>query len=438
VVLNKADPFIEISNDQRGEGLNAEEWFNKGTIPTPSTYEKAVSTWLSTGRSRWKSTLENKGLAQWDDNLAAAVLSDAVSRKELPSALTAIISLADRFPEEIGWLPSPYLGNIVNQGRVHRQQLGTSARILISGLKNESPDFGIESALTALLDSGFASEAADLITFTRKYPDSETANAEILHRLSILMEAEELKINNPVSDPEVRKNYFDNFIIPRIFWVKNGLWLIEKDGSINVNRSISAGILLIREAQKTNDSLYQSVGRQLVLSALSYADEKGIIPEKLLFKADGNVTREGSIPPEQIYPLILNPSAYPRHISLSQELGAGSWALTCAERFTLRSTPRETTISMDFPPGAIHHIVIRGIKKFNVLYMNGIRWNGDPNFQRYYAGWFYDQANETLYMKIRHRAETETIRILYYNPEETSSAATSDSSADENQDRPST
>jgi hypothetical protein len=93
---------------------------------------------------------------------------------------------------------------------------------------------------------------------------------------------------------------------------------------------------------------------------------------------------------------------------------------------------------VDFPPGAIHHIVIRGIKKFNVLYMNGIRWNGDPNFQRYYAGWFYDQANETLYMKIRHRAETETIRILYYNPEETSSAATSDSSADENQDRPST
>ena len=51
--------------------------------------------------------------------------------------------------------------------------------------------------------------------------------------------------------------------------------------------------------------------------------------------------------------------------------------------------------------------------------MNGIRWNGDPNFQRYYAGWYYDQANETLYLKIRHRVKTETIRILYYEPEET-------------------
>ncbi|MCK5736928.1 MAG: hypothetical protein KAH21_10635, partial [Spirochaetaceae bacterium] len=102
----------------------------------------------------------------------------------------------------------------------------------------------------------------------------------------------------------------------------------------------------------------------------------------------------------------------------TQELGPGSWSLTGTERFTLRSTPRETTISMDFPTGSIHHIAIKGIKSFNVLYMNGIRWNGDPNFQRYYAGWYYDQINEILYLKIRHRQKTETIRILYYEPKE--------------------
>jgi len=75
---------------------------------------------------------------------------------------------------------------------------------------------------------------------------------------------------------------------------------------------------------------------------------------------------------------------------------------------------------------------IRGIKKFNVIYMNGIRWNGDQNFQRYYAGWFYDETAETLYIKIRHRVKTETIRILYYEPDaEPSPSETSGEAAGE-------
>ena len=418
VVLNKADPILEVRDDHRGGGLDALEWFKQGSAPTPAAYDGAVEAWLSTSRGGWKSKLEIKTSVQWSDTLAAAVLADAVEQGLLPSSMASLTSLGERFPKEIGWLPSPYLGNIVNQSRVHRQQFGTEARNLIAQLKNESPNFGAGLALTALLDSGFSAEAALLVDYARKTPSTETVNSEIIDRLRILSEAEELSLDDPINDPELRKHFFDTFIIPQIFWVKNGLWLIEEDGSINLNLSVSAGVLLMKEAQKNNDSLYQAIGRQLILSALSYSLENGALPEKLFFKADGAVTKEGSIPPEQLYPLIADPVAYPRHISLAKELGAGSWALTGTERFTLRSTPRETTISMDFPPGSIHHLAIKGIKSFNVLYMNGIRWNGDPNFQRYYAGWYYDQANETLYLKIRHRVKTETIRILYYEPEE--------------------
>jgi len=418
VVLNKADPFLEISDDHRGGGLDALEWFNQGTAPSPAVYEGAVETWLAASRSSWKSRTEIKGSNQWDDDLAAAVLADSVQRGNLPSALASITSLGDRYPKAIGWLPSPYLGNIVNQSRIHRQQFGTEARNLAASLKNGSPEYGTIQPLTALLDSGYSTEAVLLVDYTRKFPNAEASNTEIIDKLKILSEAEELSLDDPVNDPELRKRFYDTFIIPRVFWVKDGLWLIEEDGSISLNLTVSAGVLLMKEAQKNNDNLYQAIGRQLILSALSYSEEDGSIPEKLFYKADGAVTREGSIQPEQLYPLIVNPPAYPRHVSLAKELGAGSWALTGAERFTLRSTPRETTISMDFPPGSIHHLAIKGIKSFNVLYMNGIRWNGDPNFQRYYAGWYYDQANETLYLKIRHRVKTETIRILYYEPEE--------------------
>ena len=430
VVLDKADPFLEITDDYRGGGLNATEWFDQGTAPSPAAYKGIIEDWLSVTRNGWKSRIDTrqglwvdeKGEARWDDNLAAAILADAVMQEQLPSQLQAVVSVADRAPKDIGWRPSPYLGNIINHSRVHRQQIGSDARKLISSMNNESPAFGIESALIALLDSGFPAEAALLVDFARQPPPPETTNTDIIDRLTILQEANELTIDDAVNDPALRKNYFDVFIIPRIFWVKDDLWLIEEDGSIDLNLSVAAGVRLMAEAQRNNDSLYQSVGRQLVLSALSYADDNGMIPARLFFEGNGEVVREGSIAPERLYPSIVDSPAYPRHVSLAKELGTGSWAITGTERFSLRSTPRETTITIDFPVGSIHHLAIKGIKSFNVLYMNGIRWNGDPNFQRYYAGWYYDTVNETLYVKIRHKVEKETIRILYYEPVDTTVA----------------
>lgn len=426
VVLGKADPILEISDDRRGGGLNAMEWLTQGTVPSPGGYESIIEDWTAVSRNGWKSRLDTRsglwideeGDARWDDDLSSAILADSVISGELASQLQSVLSIAARAPEDIGWLPSPYLGNIINQSRSHGQQLNTEARNLVTGLNAEAPNFGINAALISLLDSGFNAEAALLVNSARNITSDDPGNREIIERLTVLQEANELALDDALNDPAILKGFFDEFIIPRVFWVKDGLWLIEEDGSIDVDLSVRAGVLLVTEAQRNNDSIYQSIGRQLIISALSFADDNGMIPEKIFFEGNGEVVREGLIAPERLYPRIVNSPAYPRHISLSKELGSGSWAITAAEKFTLRSSPRETTVTLDFPAGSNHHLAIKGIKSFNVLFMNGIRWNGDPNFQRYYAGWYYDEVNETLYIKIRHRVKTETIRILYYDPDE--------------------
>ena len=425
VVLNKADPVLSISDDERGGGMGAVEWYEQASTPSDNAYGNSVKTWLAAARNGWDSRVDSraglwfdeKGEARWDDQLAASILADSVEQGLLTSKLQSVMSIGEKAPREIGWLPSPYLGNIVNQSRIRETELRSTARSLAAGMEEGNPGFGVARALGTLLDSGMANEAARMTNLARTSLPPEAANSEVIHRISILHEAKALSIDDAVGDPALRKALVEQFILPRVFWVKDGLWLVEEDGSINLPLSIAAGVLLLQEAQWSNDALYQSVGRQLIISALLYSNAQGMIPERILFETDGDVIREGLVSPERFYASIVSPPAYPRHVSLAQELGSGSWALTGAERFTLRSTPRETTITMDFPAGAIHHLAIRGIKKFNVLYMNGIRWNGDPNFQRYYAGWFYDEVNETLYVKIRHRAKTETLRILYYDPD---------------------
>lgn len=425
VVLNKAGPILEITDDERGGGMNAVEWYEQGTLTSQASFDSIVEGWRNQVRTGWRNRLDSRsglwkdedGVARWDDELAASLLADSVDTGTLPSQITSIFSIADSAASTIGWLPSPYLGNIINQLKVHTAQMERSAEMLAAGLDSGKPDFSMDKALTTLVDFGNSTQVGLMLNAVRTAPDEDLANSEILDRIRILQEAKRLSLDNALEDPEVRKTLFDRYILPRIFWVKDGLWLVEEDGSIDVELNIIAGSLLINEAQWNNENLYQSVGHQIVISILAYADDDGMLPAKLFFETDGDVLQEGVIAPERLYNTIAAPPAYPRHVSLSRELGSGAWAFTGAQRFTIRSTPRETTVNLDFPPGSIHHLAIKGIKKFNVLYMNGIRWNGDPNFQRYYAGWFYDEAAETLYIKIRHRVQTETIRILYYDPD---------------------
>ena len=426
VVLNKANPVIEISKDLRGGGLNAAGWLEKANTPSEAFYDKVVSSWLEKTLAYWQKNKDSKtglwfnpeGKPEWNDKIASAVLAEAVKNKSIGSVLPDIVNTANHAKDKTGWLSSPYLGNIIRQSESLQNRISMEADSLISGIKQNTPDYSISGGIRILVDTSNSSYAEQLYNSAKEVSGNDIPNKEILERINLLQEARELKLFTSENDTEKRKDIFDRYVIPRIFWVKDGLWLIEEDGSVNLRRSVSAGTLLMKEALWNNENTYQTIGRQLIISALAYAGEDGSIPEKLLFEADGNVVKEGKYSPENLYPMLIRSGAYPRLTTLSGTLGAGSWALTCAENFTVRSTPRETTISMNFPVGTSHHIAVKGIKKFNVLYMNGIRWNGDPNFQRYYGGWYYNEKNETLYIKIRHKRKNETIRILYYTPEE--------------------
>ena len=395
MVLDKANLVLEVSDDGRGGGLEVNQWLAQGNAISEAVYNSAVFAWLEAARTGWRSRIDPRtglwtdetGKTGWSDVRAASMLADSVSRGVLPAQLQAVLSVAER-AQQIGWLPSPYLGNVVAQSAALSRKITADADRLRQQLNSTSVDFGFPDALSTLVDAGYPGDATKLVNSARQIPSEGLKADQALSRLQLLQNAD--------SDAALRRRLIDTFILPRVLWVKDGLWLFDEDGVIDMQESIRAGVLLDREARMNNDSLYQSAGRQLVFSALNYADEAGILPARLLFEGSGEVLKEGDIAPEQVYQEIAAPASYPRRLSLANEMGSGSWALSCAQRFTLRSTPRETTISVDFPAGATHHLVLKGVKNFTQLYMNGIRWNGDPNFQRYYAGWYYNETNETL------------------------------------------
>jgi hypothetical protein len=202
----------------------------------------------------------------------------------------------------------------------------------------------------------------------------------------------------------------------RTFWIKDDLLLFDDQGIAEISPTLQFGNLLIRYSDTLDNAELLASGWKYILSCLKYSDIDGYLPERVVYTNQSEPEMEGAIPPEDVYILLNNSSYNPRRISLKNQLGAGAWAYTASSKMTVKSTPRETVINVDFPIGSEHYFIVRGVASFTELQMHDIRWKSDPSFQRYSDGWLYDASKNTLYVKIRHRRGTETIRVLHYDP----------------------
>ncbi len=410
---------FELIGDSQYRGAIVRDWWLKGAVPSQDDYQKTVDQWLRKVRENWRTLWntqrklieEKEGYPARRDLFLAAILADAANTGELRTTLPQVLSESNRMAGKTGWLLSPYLGDIVNQSRVHSREMNEVADILTGELAAGNPVFDIPFSLTYLIDTGHDDDALKLVTKASELPNDSILNEELIDRLSLIHEAINLDMRNP--DLSVISIMINDYLLERMKWINERLWLLEKGNSVDVRLSLRASRLLLRQAEYSNEDIYRDIGRQMMISLLAHAGENGRMPQTLRLQRDGEIVEFGLIANEEVYSVINGIQAYPRHVSLARELSQGAWMLTCAKEFTLRHSARETNMTVLFPAGGTHHIAIRGVRPFNTLYLNGIVWNQDPNFQRYYGGWFYDRATETLYIKIYHRAETEIIRILY-------------------------
>lgn len=406
-VQDNKNPVLEIFRNQHETTLTgATQWLEKGLVPTDEQFLQELNKWKTLARRQWIDSLDSA----WDDLPALALLADSVSLGTLSSVLPNLVS-AHASAGNSGWLPSPYIGDIVSESTKHAAEIKSLGTRFSKELADGNPQFDMMDALPILIDSGGADIAPALVTAASSIPGN-LQNRNILGRISILQDSRKLGINDSQSVNTAIEQLLEEFLLPRILLIEEGLWLVDDRQIINIIQSLNAANLLLDEALYSGDERYRSIGRQMILSAIAYSDDTKLIPDTLVFEEDEDL-KGFPFTSAKLYPLVNSSSAYPRHISLYNELGAGAWMLSCAENISVQSTAQETRINVDFPVGSTHHLAIRGIKPFNAFYMNGIQWYQDANFQRYYGGLSYNPETETLYIKIRHESRKELIRIVY-------------------------
>jgi hypothetical protein len=103
----------------------------------------------------------------------------------------------------------------------------------------------------------------------------------------------------------------------------------------------------------------------------------------------------------------------PRAVSIGSGVN-GIWAWTAASSVTATQENNILDITVNFPQGETHHMMIRGVRPFAKIQLYNMDYRTDPQFERYdSSGWIYSAQDQILVLKMKHRSTAEHIRIYY-------------------------
>jgi hypothetical protein len=359
---------------------------------------------------------DGSGIQQFNETTAMSYLSESLIRGSYKTSASLIRTASVNLENSLTTSTAPYLGNIVVKGNELIASQNMERSNINALINNKNKDLlQINNIINYMLCNKLESKIPQVVTLASKASSGETLSASLL-RLKILTDAynsvPEMNLDALMVD------IIENTLLPSVNWLDEGLFL-QNDNIIIVEDSFRVGKLLLNSGKILNNNFYLTVGKQMIISILTRAMDSAFLPEKI-FIEDNRISREsGTLLPEDFYFELTENPYYTKQNNLTDILGSGSWILTSANYYDIQADGKETILSVNFPKASIHHFAIKGVKPFTRIYMHDMKWNSDPNFQRYSDGWVYDKANETLYVKLKHRVDNEQIKILYYYPETT-------------------
>jgi hypothetical protein len=157
------------------------------------------------------------------------------------------------------------------------------------------------------------------------------------------------------------------------------------------------------------------VGRSIVLSVLSLTGGDGTLPASLAVSGEGIISENAGprVTAARLYRILRPGEYYPRAAGIGAGVN-GIWAWTAASAVSASQENNVLDISVGFPAGETHYMMIRGVRPFAKIQLYGIDYRTDPQFERYdSSGWVYSAGEQILILKMKHRAVSEHIRIFY-------------------------
>jgi len=186
------------------------------------------------------------------------------------------------------------------------------------------------------------------------------------------------------------------------------------DGRANSEFNLRLGMAIQEWGEKIGNNEWAGVGRSLALSVISLSGGDGSVPAFLTRGADGSETGE-RISSARLY-RILSDNTYLPHATATGVNGI--WAWTAATGVNITRTDTAMDISIQFPVGETHYVMLYNVPPFPLLQIYEVNWRRAVDFESYYnsSGWYYFEQERILVVKINQRSNTENVRIYFIVP----------------------
>jgi hypothetical protein len=201
---------------------------------------------------------------------------------------------------------------------------------------------------------------------------------------------------------------------------------VFNNGSADMLFNLRLGKALLLYTESTGNTGWAAAARSIILSVLSMTDSAGLVPAELLISdimADSPTSTEAAVTVHSayLYRELGVGENFARAVGIMSGINAPVWTWTAATRVsasltgTLGVSGSSLDIAVDFPSGEIHYMLIHNIPpSIERLQLYNQSYRTAPNFEQYdSSGWVYSASEQTLLVKMKHRAQTEHIRIFW-------------------------
>lgn len=380
-----------------------------GGAGTKEEYEAALSWWRDQSFSLWTRTIGNSN----NEVTINAYIGDSLHRGAYKSAVAAV-SPAFLNGDRRTFESSVYLGRLDIGLRsislFEREKLSRLSRLINEKSRDILRDVHIIEYLAIRGYHNFIDDGAEIVKALDPASIPEDLTAGILEGWYDWRQYR----------PD-QENPFDRLIDQACFVISGGVRMTPKgegvlvfngNGEADIEFNFRLGKALELYGETSGEDGWAGLGRSLILSILSMADSSGSLPETMILSETG-IIREKSesvrFNSSRLYKTI-PADACPHAAGLS----GGMWAWTTASGISMTQNSNMADISVSFPMGETHYMIIRGVRPFTRIQLYDIDFRTDPQFERYdSSGWSYSASEQTLLVKMKHRSSVEHIRIFY-------------------------
>ena len=195
----------------------------------------------------------------------------------------------------------------------------------------------------------------------------------------------------------------------------DGVLVFSNKGEADIAANFRLGRALRQWGEQAGNEDWASAGRSILFSVISL-DEGGFVPAVISFDNVGRTNASSDKLSSASLFRILDENEFIPRAKATGVNGITVW--TAARQASISQTTNYMDISVNFPAGQTHYVAVLGVRPFALLQMHSQNVERNAAFERTQdtSGWEYFADDETLILKIRHRADLERIRVLFTAP----------------------